>query len=282
MVFDAILLFLIFCLGLWFYYSLMFVTLFSSYCMEQMANFGATVTTLSILQSAYYVSLILFWFWCALLISNYKGTPSWRRFLWDSSTGLSVFLICILFSHLILWDNPARPDGTLAIGDGIWTTDSGQKQWEKLPLIRVDPAIAGPQILYHSEYRTRQCVWLNENKVTVRQHTPTYKSLENYLDQYGAGQLKPARNNAYWERPGFFEALLLMLRTDEGNAMSQVLEKQEYRPLSLKERERFLEKQKCMKMAYETHMENFVLHHDVEEACDPSFFPDESEDLLWR
>lgn len=280
-VFDAVLLFLFFCLGLWFFYQSLFTTLFSSQCMEQVANFGATATSPPILLAMYYVALVLFLFWCALLISSVRSKPTWWRFTWDAITGLSIIIICTIFSNFVLWGSSSAPDGTLAIGKGIWVTQNNHKQWVKTPFKQIEPEIAGEQTLYYSEYRSRQCVWLSENKITVGSFTPEYKNLNAYLTERNQSLLRAPKAFPFWKPDGFLTNFSAAFKAVGRNQIQRARDNQQYRPLTPAERTKFLEKQRCMKKSYETHIENFVLYRDVEEACDPSYFPVEPEDLLW-
>lgn len=174
-------------------------------------------------------------------------------------------------------DASSAPDGTLAIGNGIWIIDdSGQTQWEEFPLQHIDPKVAEDLFPYYSEYRYRRCVWLDENKIAAGNDSKIYTRFDEYIAELEENKLRgPQELN--WEPSGLFTNLFMAFKTNEKNQMQHARDAQHYRPLTYADRIRFLEKQQCMKRAYEAHTENFIKHTVVEEACDPSGFPIEPE-----
>jgi len=187
-VFDAVLLFLIFCLGLFFFYAFLSMSFRVSTCFEQIANYGATAITPSVFKSLYYISLLLFASWVVALALNLKGRPSWFRFIWDAITGFSIAIMCGLYFHLSVWGNPNPPDGTLGIGEGVWTTESGTPEWRKLPPLQIPLDWTGGAVEYFTDYHRQECVWLDRNEIAVTLgSSATVDSFEDYLHKIQNG-----------------------------------------------------------------------------------------------
>ena len=272
-VFDAILLFLIFCLGLFFFYAFLSMSFRISTCFEQIANYGATAITQSVFKALYFISLILFALWGALLITNMHCRPSWLRFLWDAITGLSLAIMCGLYFHLSVWSNPNSPDGTLGIGEGVWTTENGTPEWRKLPPEQIPLEQTGGAIEYFTDYRNQECVWLDDNNISITlSHSQTTENFDDYVKKLQEGGLR--QGNAFINYPNkikFREFIAAFFRPT--SHLEGLISTQFTRPLTTEERARFIEKQACMQHTFDSSRPGNKIRTQIEEQCDPAQVP---------
>ena len=175
-VYDALMLFLVFCLGLWFYYSLLFSSISSSYCFEQIFAHGKTPITPTVYKSMYFISLALFLFWGCGLFAERIGKASWVRFVWDAIIGFSIVIICGLYFYLSTWNNLQPPHATLGIGEGVWTTERSTREWRKLPPMQMPLSWTDGKVKYFTDYHLQECVWLDSNKIAITREAPNYRS----------------------------------------------------------------------------------------------------------
>ncbi len=272
-VFDAILLFLIFCLGLFFFYAFLSMSFRTSYCFEQIANYGTTEITPSVFKALYFISLILFALWGTLLVLNLKSRPNWLRFIWDTIIGCSIIIMCGLYFHLSVWGHPNPPDGTLGIGEGVWTTENGTPEWRKLPPLQIPLDWTGGTVEYFSDYHRQECVWLDRNEIGITLgRAATVDNFEVYLHQIQNGGLKESFDNYRWpDEIKLSEYIAAFLHPT--SHIEWLRDTQLTRPLSPEEKQRFLDKRACIKRQYDPSNPKIRPRFQIEEACDPSEVP---------
>jgi len=269
-VFDAVLLFLIFSLGLLFFRLLSINAITTSYCFEQIANYGATSTTPPVFKVLYYLSLILFALWGLRLIINIKRPASWRRFIWDAFIGLSIIIMCGLYFHLNVWSKPNPPSGTLGVGEGVWTTENGEPEWRKMPAKQVPLDWTDGRVEYYAENHFQKCVWLDSNKIAVTKNpADTVDNFDDYVAKTNKEQLRNRYGYDQWPaKIKWYELIAVIFRRE--SLLESMTGSQYTRPLTLTERAQFIEKQACIQQAYDPSKLGAKSRIKIEEMCDPS------------
>lgn len=214
-------------------------------CVEQFANFGRTASLpYSVFEIATLTTSLLGVFWILIAIRRFRVKQS--MWTWAAWHGVVLIAILILWTAcLSLTSNQALkpPDGILNTRPVIKTTANGETiyETERHFLARFAEWERG-NVSYQTEPK---CVWLDESLVMDYD----IQSVENY-EAYSRGETLYHQQPYLMPRP---EKLTLSnLAAQSGfsifgkRAIDYLQKKQVYRPLSARERERFLIRQACL------------------------------------
>ena len=253
--FEFVLLILIFSIWLIGARLIQIYAVVTSPCAEMAAAIGQSGSGSSAFDLFFWVSVLTGLYWAVI------GAAFWRT-LWRSKSALfhSALLICIALLmanfRMMHMDNNMPPDGTLAIEATVVDRSSGKDQYyqahgygEKYSRWVLSEALAKEGAYYQN---TQHCVWLSRNLI-----------VDDYvgrIDGYGA--------LLFEEKHALFESIMasphkIALKNPPTSFVKEIKaiwlgavktispletlqERQVYRPLTPKERARFIAKQQCI------------------------------------
>ena len=277
-IFDFVFLVLLFAFGgvlirLFYIYA---VT--TSSCADLAANFGAGPSSPPAFKQMFTISLLLFVFWITLMVFRPKRPRTIANFAYSGTMLLGILMIGYSAYHMSIWDKPNVPDGTLAVTDGVWTIESGHRVWKPQPFLLMPFLDNNDQPFYEARPRAQKCVWLNDGLISVG-NDPFVKNYSIYMEklnldlELSRGHRRTQYYEANWHPVTFAE--FFQIGTRRKSHIQTLRNYQEHvRPLTNEERERFMEKRRCIKRAYRAGSPLAEKPHvKIVEHCDPEWYP---------
>jgi len=273
-VFDLIFLILTFTIGLLLFHILREMAFKVSVCAEQIANYGAGHNSPPAYKRIFYISILMIVFWFVLFFAHSRKMKSLSTKIFRGFTLTSILLTAFLSYHMSIWDNPDKPDGTLAVADGVWATANGQRVWKTVPLYPLPWKDYKGLTIYEPQYRLQRCVWLDDGLISVGDDpfVGDYDLYTKQLKQKWENDEFPQRSAMFWEQPTIKD--LWAAAFNRESWLQALRDRELVRPLTNEDRARFKEKQRCLNTAYDPSSGKHPRsYQEVVELCDPMEYP---------
>lgn len=255
-------------IGILFVFDIIFVRIFLIYnvtsnaCMEQIASFGEGDSYPSFVKLAYLAAWSILIFWIVFGFMNLRKARKTHILLWGIL--LAASLLQVRSTHLLQTKSYNVPDGYLEMEILAKITDEyGNVEYKPLIELRRFPDtqvefegvprwvlekdlsefLLNNDIWYGYDQTPQGCVWLETGEVSVETVHFTKAEWEYYLDKgwYGRRYIDP---DFYMTQGEVYREAVFGAR---GYNLDNMIIHYEKRPLLESERERFIQKQECLK-----------------------------------
>lgn len=255
-------------IGILFVFDLVFVRIFLIYnvtsnaCIEQIVNFGAGEGYPSFVKVAYFTACSILIFWLAFGLIHLRKARKTHILLWGIL--LAASLLQVRSTHLLQSESYYIPDGSLEVETLAKVTDeTGAATYYPIRQLRIRPTYRtenegasrwlmekdlneyslSEDAWYGYEQTLQGCVWLESGEVSSKTIVFSKAEWEYYSSTgyYGGYTIDP---DFYLTQGEVYREAVFGAR---GYNLENMITYYERRPLFASERERFFQKQECLK-----------------------------------